>query len=172
MNWFVSVDPAKCIGCRTCEIACALAHPEEEGALYSGNFFPRLTLERTAKITAPNICRHCKDAACVKACSNQALVFRDGTVQILRERCMGCQSCVVACPYDSMKMIKLEAEPQPGCFSTYRMRSVAHKCDLCLDRAEGQACVQVCPTHALTLVDPKARAETKKCKEQLAGAQS
>lgn len=159
MNRFVSVDPEKCIGCRTCEIACALAHPEEDGesTISPESFFPRMTLVRNSKITAPNICRHCTDAACVKACSNQALIFVDGTVQLLRERCMGCKSCVVACPYDSMQMIQLEAEPQPGCASTHRMRSVVHKCDLCINRPAGQACVQVCPTQALQLVSGSAR---------------
>ena len=32
---------------------------------------------------------------------------------------------------------------------------VAVKCDLCYFREEGPACIQVCPTKALSLVEPK-----------------
>lgn len=153
MNRYVSVDATQCIGCRTCEIACAMAHKDGSEALTSENFLPRLTVVRRGAITAPLLCRHCDDAACVKACPAHAIVFTDDTVRILEDRCLGCKTCVAACPYEAIRMIQIPAESMPGTFVAHRMKSVAHKCDLCPEQAAGPACIPVCPTKALKLVD-------------------
>lgn len=155
MNRFVNAVPDKCIGCRTCEIACAMAHPCGEEEMAQQNFQPRLTVVRGGKITVPVLCRQCDDAACVKACPANAIIFTDDTVQVLQEKCLGCKTCVAACPYGAMNIVQVPAEPMPGNFVSHRMRAIAQKCDLCIHRAEGPACISVCPTKALHLVDRK-----------------
>ncbi|MDU3890238.1 MAG: electron transport protein HydN, partial [Serratia liquefaciens] len=44
MNRFIIADPKKCIGCRTCEIACGMAHSEGQdiSAWNATSFAPRL----------------------------------------------------------------------------------------------------------------------------------
>jgi len=75
MNDFVIADTGKCIGCRTCEIACVLAHQSSPdlAALTPENFTARLSLVQTARVTAPIQCHQCEDAPCVKACVRGAL---------------------------------------------------------------------------------------------------
>lgn len=105
MNRFVIAEPNKCIGCRTCEVACALAHPLGDGtaqALSPANFKPRLRLVKNLKTTAPVQCRQCENAPCVNACPTKALTYRSGTVQLIESRCIGCQTCVLACPFGAM----------------------------------------------------------------------
>ncbi|MBS1170700.1 MAG: hyfA [Burkholderiaceae bacterium] len=157
MNRFVIAEPSKCIGCRTCEVACTLAHPSVKGsaeALSPENFRPRLKLVRNMKVTAPVQCRQCENAPCVNSCPTQALVYRAGTVQLLEDRCIGCQTCVVACPFGAMDMTSVPVQQVSGPSAVRSTVSRAHKCDLCIDREGGPACIQVCPTNALHLVDP------------------
>jgi len=157
MNRFVIAEPSKCIGCRTCEVACVLAHPiggEPAEALTPENFKPRLKVVRNATVTAPVQCRQCENAPCVNSCPTEALVYSNGTVQLIAGRCIGCQTCVVACPFGAMEMMDVPVkQTELGSPSVRRTVSVAHKCDLCVDRAEGPACVPVCPTKALILIE-------------------
>ncbi|MGN6575259.1 MAG: 4Fe-4S dicluster domain-containing protein [Nocardioides sp.] len=88
-------------------------------------------------------CNHCTDAPCVKICPTQALFKRDdGIVDFDNERCIGCKSCMQACPYDA---IYIDADTH-----------TAAKCNLCAHRVdEGlePACVVVCPTHSIWVGD-------------------
>ena len=158
MNRFVIAEPNKCIGCRTCEVACALAHPLGDGTVQSlspANFKPRLRLVKDLKTTAPVQCRQCENAPCVNACPTKALVYRAGTVQLVKSRCIGCQTCVLACPFGAMEVIQTPvAEQNLGSSNVRSTISVAHKCDLCIDVASGPACIPACPTEALYMIDP------------------
>ena len=70
LNSFILANSEKCVGCKTCEIACALAHlernPGTAGAA-DGAFMPRLYVMRTPEVTVPVQCRHCEDAPCANA---------------------------------------------------------------------------------------------------------
>jgi anaerobic dimethyl sulfoxide reductase subunit B (iron-sulfur subunit) len=89
-------------------------------------------------------CNHCIVPACVAVCPVDA-IERDqdtGLVYINEETCIGCATCVTACPYEMPKMSAEDA--------------VARKCDGCLDRVkEGKApiCVEACPLRALEFGD-------------------
>ncbi|GAA5179441.1 4Fe-4S dicluster domain-containing protein [Niveibacterium umoris] len=172
MNRFVIAEASKCIGCRTCEIACALAHPvaPDSGALTTKNFAPRLTLVRSGSVTTPVMCRQCDDAPCVRACPSGAIVYSEDSVQVVQSRCVGCKTCVVACPYGVMSVVSVPSAPQPGAtLGTQKMKSEAQKCDLCITRTEGPACIPVCPTKALHLVDKEMMASAlRRRKEQAA----
>jgi electron transport protein HydN len=158
MNCFVIAEPDKCIGCRTCEVACALAHPIGAGTgetLSPANFRPRLKVVKGLKVSAPVQCRHCENAPCVNVCPTNALIYSKNSVQLVAERCIGCQTCVIACPFGAMEMASVPVKQQNlGPVTVRSFVSQAHKCDLCVDVADGPACIPVCPTKALYFVDP------------------
>ena len=111
MNILVIADPGKCIGCRTCEVACVLAHaaPDAIHKLAAAHFIPRLKLIKTSKVSTPVQCRQCEDAPCAKVCPTGALVLNHNSVQVVQTRCIGCKSCVMACPYGAMEIVTREA---------------------------------------------------------------
>ncbi|MGX5835172.1 electron transporter HydN [Aeromonas bestiarum] len=191
MNSFVIADPSLCIGCRTCEVACAVSHQStscagtveregglrlaiEDGHLVSKDsyFQPRLKVIVGSKVTTPVLCRQCEDKPCAVACPNNAIVSEDGCVKVLQARCIGCKSCVVACPYGAMAVVVKEVAPAADAlFKRPQTKAQALKCDLCRHREAGPACVEVCPTQALHLVTPESLGELNRQK-QLASAEA
>lgn len=165
MNSFLVANPSRCIGCRTCEIACVLAHSAED-ALVTGaidhDFNPRLRVIKTATVSAPVQCRHCEDAPCANVCPTKAIVSKGNTIQVVPEACIGCKSCMMACPFGVMdivpQMLGHERITQSGLKIVdedgghTKDKLVALKCDLCVNRVEGPACAGVCPTDAFTPV--------------------
>lgn len=162
---FVLADPTRCIGCQSCEIACAVAHLGTSVTVAGEMevpFQPRLHVVRTSQVTMPIQCRHCEDAPCANACPAGAIVRQDGVVLVKQEKCIGCKTCVLACPFGAMDVVPaLEAGvrvQQPGLKvqaaegAAPKDRYVAHKCDLCIGRPGGPACVEVCLARALVIV--------------------
>jgi len=95
-------------------------------------------------------CNHCSDAPCVDICPTTALFKReDGIVDFDTSRCIGCKSCMQACPYDALYIDPNE--------------HTAQKCNYCVHRVEvglEPACVVVCPEQAIVagdLDDPTTR---------------
>ena len=168
VNNFIVADPNKCIGCRTCEIACVLAHAPED-ALINGSvdnyFYPRLKVIKTAMVSVPVQCRHCEDAPCANVCPNGAIVNRNNTIQIDPDLCIGCKTCMMACPFGAIDLApeykKGEVEWQTGLKvvdydgAHPKEKVTGYKCDLCIGRKEGPACAGVCPTSAFIAVEGK-----------------
>ena len=122
-----------------CEYNCAFANSgmtDMVKALKNKPIFPRIHVEEQGEIHYAVSCRHCKDPLCVKSCIAGALQKEaDGTVRIDREKCVGCQTCVLVCPYGAVA-------PGPN--------GIMQKCELCLQNACGApACVQGCPNRAI-----------------------
>ena len=88
-------------------------------------------------------CNHCTDAPCVAICPTQALFKRqDGIVDFDTDRCIGCKSCMQACPYDALYIDPHE--------------NTAQKCNYCAHRTDvglEPACVVVCPEQAIIAGD-------------------
>ncbi|SMY36312.1 Electron transport protein HydN [Photobacterium malacitanum] len=172
MNRFVFADPNLCIGCRTCEIACVVSH-QADGKLTGvapTDFSPRLTLVKNAHVTTPVMCRQCDDAPCAQVCPNNAIVLEDGYVKVIQSRCIGCKTCVIACPYGAMNVVTKMVEESKGASLFKRMvpKSQALKCDLCSHREAGPACVEVCPTSAIQIIEPETLQQTSKQKREAA----
>ncbi|CAH0540491.1 4Fe-4S dicluster domain-containing protein [Vibrio marisflavi] len=175
MNRFVFADANKCIGCRTCELACAISHQDEGiGTLNDPNdFAPRLQLVKNAKVTTPVMCRQCDDAPCAQVCPNNAIVHEDGYIKVIQSRCIGCKTCAIACPYGAMDVVTKMVTEDTGRSALFQRKvpkSQALKCDLCSHRKEGPACAQVCPTGAISLIEPQEIQQTSQQKRELAAA--
>lgn len=135
---FVRLD--RCMGCHSCELACAVAHSAGQ-TLYSAlsekpTPKPRLYVEWVAPNRAvPILCRHCEDAPCMHACIAGAISRTSaGAVVTDKDRCIGCWTCVMVCPY--------------GVIGRHLEEHKAFRCDRCPDR-DTPACVNACPTRAL-----------------------
>jgi carbon-monoxide dehydrogenase iron sulfur subunit len=159
----IFVKPEKCMGCRSCEIACAIQHSKGKTlfAVIQETPLPmkRLFVESARGMKMPVLCRHCEDAPCLNACISGCL-YRDekGFVRRKKERCIGCWSCVMACPF--------------GVIAQDRDKHIAVKCDRC-HKLEVPACVHACPTHALVLAETDHLTKEKRQRivlEETAGA--
>jgi Fe-S-cluster-containing hydrogenase components 2 len=147
MNRFIMADAAKCIGCRTCEAACAVVHQDSD-AVSAATFCPRIRVVKGDAYTTAVGCHQCEDAPCANVCPTRAIHRHAGAWWVEQARCIGCKSCVVACPFGAMQVRLVDN------------RARALKCDLCAHREGGPACVEACPTRALRCVDPvRLRAE-------------
>jgi electron transport protein HydN len=170
MNTFVVADPTKCITCRSCEIACTLSHMEAdlvEAGQTEARFQPRLTLVRGPMVAMPIQCRQCEDAPCALACPQKAISHGAYFVEVNQELCNGCKTCLLVCPFGAMDVAPVvdqpgtEETPQKGLKVLVngvledKPPYTAVKCDLCQGRAEGPACVEICPGKAFTIVSEK-----------------
>lgn len=169
MNQFVKATPLRCIGCRTCMIACVVAHEGKrifEIDPDSYTFNPRLFMVKTARLSAPVQCRHCENAACKQACTSNAISIRDNIVSIDTKKCIGCKNCVIACPFGAVEIVETAEVANDG-----TPKKVANKCDLCVGVADSPSCIRVCPTEALNLVTEESFEESiaKKRRSALEG---
>lgn len=165
MNLFVRGNPDLCIGCRTCMIGCVVAHEGKhifEIDPDSYTFNPRLHVVKTARLSVPVQCKHCDNPACLPVCPVGA-IYRNGPAVIIdQDKCMGCKSCMDACPFGAIDMVPLALTSQ----ADGKERVVANKCDLCTGIPSGPACVRVCPTAALSLVTEEEMSEAMEDKRK------
>lgn len=167
MNQFIVADSTQCIGCRTCEVACATAH-SATGILSPEAFAPRLKVMKTARITTPVLCRQCENAPCANACPAGAIRYRQNSVQVLQSLCIGCKACALACPFG---MISVSVSTTPAAGSQPAVyQATALKCDMCGGRSQGPACVEMCPTGALKLMRPEALDHDQRQKQRYAAS--
>lgn len=104
------INMHNCVGCGACGIACKAENNTQNSN--SETTFNWADFHVTTKGSFPDVkytnypvlCNHCSDAPCVDACPlEDKAIFKtvDGLTMTNEERCIGCQSCVVACPYSS-----------------------------------------------------------------------
>ena len=162
----IIADETKCMACRACELACALAHADTEDlveAVFARGARPRIYIETAGGVAVPLQCRHCEDAPCVKVCPSGALSRSSEAepVGVDQGKCIGCGYCVEVCPFG---VITLARCPGPG---GTEERRVVIKCDLCAARtAEGlaPACVSACPVGALAFAEVETSAKQSRRK--------
>jgi Fe-S-cluster-containing dehydrogenase component len=130
------IDYSRCIGCQACVQAC------QECDTHRGRSLIHLeTIQRRDTVqTAPQVCMHCENPVCARVCPADAIKKTpDGVVQSsLKPRCIGCQNCVIACPF--------------GVPRYYAEIDQMMKCDMCYDRTsvgKRPMCATVCPSQAL-----------------------
>lgn len=151
----VLVDTTRCVGCRGCEAACAEANdlpapPEGDQVLSAPRDTSTTAFTVVNRTDAPGggdrfgkkQCMHCLAPACASACPVRALDKQPtGPVTYDPTKCMGCRYCMVACPFEVPRYEYEALAPR------------VRKCTFCsprLARGLPPACVEACPSGALT----------------------
>ncbi|GHV14716.1 4Fe-4S ferredoxin [Clostridia bacterium] len=137
----VYVNEKWCLGCHLCEYYCAFAATGGKDfarALKDRKIHPNIHVEENEAdhISYAVNCRHCDDPLCVKGCITGALTKNaDGVVTIDKDKCIGCFTCIVSCPFGAV------APSGDG---------PVKKCELCVSIADGEPmCVKGCPNAAI-----------------------
>jgi Fe-S-cluster-containing dehydrogenase component len=144
MHYGFVLDQGACIGCHACTVACKAENDVPLGEFRTWvKWIEHGQFPDTQRSAAVLRCNHCAEAPCIEICPTVALSKRpDGIVDIDRDRCIGCSSCLQACPYDAIHI-----DERSG---------TAAKCHFCAHRVEvglAPACVAVCPEQAIKVVD-------------------
>lgn len=138
---FVRLD--RCLACRSCQLACALEHSASKDMVTAITEAPlpryRLHIVRADDRNIPLTCRQCDPAPCLDACIGGS-IYRDdrSMVRQREERCIGCWTCMMVCPY--------------GVVGRHKEQKIAVKCDQCPD-LDVPACVKACPSKALVYAE-------------------
>ena len=142
----IYIQEEYCLGCRLCEIYCQVKHSKSKKiikAFKKGmvDVLPRVLVEEIGYNSFAIQCRHCVDAPCVASCISGAMKKNKntGVVTCDEEKCVGCWSCIMVCPYGVIKRDLSEGK-------------IASKCDLCEDE-DTPVCVKNCPNEALKFKD-------------------
>ena len=133
------------MSCHLCEVYCQLQHAQSKDLIKafkreSPRPLPRLSIEERGSVSFSVHCQQCDEAPCVQACITGALA-RDpmsSLIKVDEERCIGCWTCLLVCPFGAIKQDKEKKK--------------ALKCDLCQGE-EILACVTNCPNEALVYVE-------------------
>lgn len=165
------IDLTRCFGCNACVVACS----QENGTPRDVNFLRVLLTEsgdypNVRRDFIPVQCNHCEDAPCIEACPTGASYREDdGRVLVDYDECVGCKSCVGACPYGNRFFV--DEETSSGSYydgevtlfeeklqekNEWSGKEVSIKCDFCSSRLEEglePACVEACPAEARTFGD-------------------
>lgn len=134
----VYVNEQWCLGCHLCEYYCAFAATNQKDlarALKDAIIRPRIRVEEKDGISFAVSCRHCDEPLCVKCCITGALTKKNGVITIDRNKCIGCHTCILACPYGAV------SPSEDG---------AVQKCELCISTVKGTPkCVEGCPNEAI-----------------------
>ena len=155
------IDLKRCIGCYACQLSCKAEHATPPGV-----FRARLLKQESGRYPTVNLnplpvlCNHCSDPPCVEACPTGAsFVWQDtGIVDIDADKCVGCRTCMMACPYSNRYFIESDEryyEKGATVFEQFwaskHQPGTVTKCDFCRERLQAgkePACVANCPTVA------------------------
>ena len=162
----MAIDLSRCIGCNTCAVACKVTNNLPKDVWWNVVHTEGRDFADTSKGTyggemqlswLPVNCMHCENAVCEEVCPTGATVKRDdGIVTVDEETCIGCKSCMEACPYDVRRLIENEPEyylelPIGDPAAKSHKGGTVEKCDFCagrIDRGEKPACMELCPGRA------------------------
>jgi dimethyl sulfoxide reductase iron-sulfur subunit len=164
MIWGMVIDLKLCIGCQACSLACKQEYGTPRGVFWTKTLIEEVgTYPNVTRVYTPQICNHCEEAPCEKACPTGASYtdIEHGVVLVDYDKCVGCRACYVACPYQNRHYLKRGVlkgyYPEKGltpfekqCYAQFQEGTVT-KCVGCIERVTAgldPACVVGCPTSA------------------------
>ncbi len=137
----IYIKEQACMGCHLCEVYCQVRHSQSGDLIKafkneSPRPLPRLSVEEQQPVSFSVQCRQCVEPHCVYACLTGALQKDpdSGIVTVDVERCTGCWTCILACPFGAIRQDKKQKKMV--------------KCDLCQGE-DMPVCVANCPNEAL-----------------------
>ena len=140
-RYAIVTDLNRCVGCLACAVACKAVNNVPVGNFWNKvlRIGPNASIQGAQDAASylyflPVQCQHCADPECVKVCPTGAShKLEDGTVQIDKAKCIGCQFCAMSCPYNVRYLNEQER--------------VVEKCTLCeqkITQGELPQCVSQC----------------------------
>ena len=160
------IDMRRCFGCKSCAVACKCENNVPDTVWWNTVKTVGGEVDDTPAGESPDqlsmhfftyACQHCDEPACAEVCPTGATVKReDGIVTIDWEECIGCKSCITACPYEGVRTYVEE----PSYYLDFatgdadvppHKAGVVEKCTFCahrVDRGEEPACVYLCRARA------------------------
>jgi len=144
MNYGFVINNKTCIGCHACSIACKSENEVPLGVYRTWvKYVEKGAFPNTKRSFQVTRCNHCANPPCVRICPVTAMYQRhDGIVEFDPEVCIGCKSCMQACPYDAIYI-------DPETHSAAKCHYCSHRTDIGLE----PACVVVCPTQSIIAGD-------------------
>ena len=144
------INTKKCVGCYACRMACQMINKlEPEEAFISYKEIEQGTYPSVYAETVPVQCMHCENAPCQQVCPTHATYTTDsGVVLVDEEKCIGCGTCAIVCPYNAPKVDEEKKK--------------AVRCNGCAERVaagEKPVCVEACPARALDFGDAEEMAK-------------
>ena len=145
-QYAIATDLNRCVGCLACSAACKSANEVPIGNFWNKTLRIGPNPTKGGSGQFPDVelyfltvqCQHCANPACVEVCPTGAShKLEDGTVQIDKSKCIGCQFCAMACPYGVRYLNEEER--------------VVEKCNLCeqkIAQDELPPCVAQCSARA------------------------
>lgn len=137
----------RCLDCKLCEVHCKTQHSVTKDIIKAWRWEQpapeaRIRIEGDNGHSVAVQCRHCDEPDCVAACITGALSKdpQTGIVTVDKDRCIGCRTCVIACPYGAVHISD----------------GLSLKCDLCSEGGTTDpepACVAGCPNQALVYIE-------------------
>jgi len=149
MGKVLAINADNCTGCRMCELACS--------SVKEGEFIPersriRIIDNRLQGWSRPAVCLQCEEPMCMAVCPAHAISKTntpqgDAIVEVDSEKCIGCHSCLIACPFGAMDFFP-------------KLKAV--KCDLCGGMPK---CVEFCFYDCLHFVELSAREQAERARK-------
>jgi Fe-S-cluster-containing dehydrogenase component len=163
-QWAFVIDLRRCDGCEKCTKACQTMHSLAKDQKWINVY--QMTDASGQTHPMPRLCMHCENAPCVRVCPVAATFKnREGVVLVNQDMCIGCRTCMAACPYEARYFnwsepppatpASLFEQPMPE-FPVPQKKGTVGKCILCVHNTQmGKlpACVEACTMEALYIGD-------------------
>ncbi|HBY97433.1 MAG: 4Fe-4S dicluster domain-containing protein [Ardenticatenaceae bacterium] len=168
-QWAMVIDLRRCDGCEKCAKACKKTHYLGEDQDWI-KVYTRLNAAGE-EYHMPRLCMHCENPPCVRVCPVGATFKNaEGVVLVDQNKCIGCRTCMAACPYEARYFNWHEPPPVPSIlhqpmpeFPVPQQKGTVGKCILCVHNTSvGKlpACVEACTMEALYIGDLEADVAT------------
>jgi molybdopterin-containing oxidoreductase family iron-sulfur binding subunit len=168
-QWAMVIDLRKCDGCEKCTKACQQTHALGKDQKWLNVY--KLTSTTGQTRFMPRLCMQCENPPCTRVCPVGATYKNaEGVVLVNQNTCIGCRTCMAACPYEARYFNWEEPPPAPSLleqpmpeFPVPQQRGTVGKCILCVHYTQfGKlpACVQACSMEALYIGDLQADVAT------------
>ena len=171
-KYAIVTDTKRCIGCWSCSVACKLENNLPDQAWWNtvltvGGDSPNTPAGEYGSNTmsyTPFHCMHCDTPACTAICPTGATYKDEETGIVMQnvDECIGCRSCIEACPYIGVRTY-IEGDPIPALDwpvghqqAPDHKENTVEKCIMCYFRVKDgdvPACVEGCPARARVFGD-------------------